>query len=170
MPGSLHAWYSLYDLDTLAERKAVLRGDLELRQLTRLCEMLHSDQGSIEASLTFHRHNISSVTVDLAFETEIELVCQRCLEPMVRSVSEQVSLTLLEPESMNSEIAKEHEAVILSGGKLNPAALIEDEVIVSLPIIPRHVDINECGSIARSLQAFAPDESSGEIDPTLRNR
>jgi len=168
MPGSLHAWYSLYDLDALAAREAILSGEIELRQLTRLREILHSDRGSIEASLKFHRLDTRSVSVDLTFETDLELVCQRCLEPIVRRVSEQVSLRLLESE--NSEIASKQEAVVLTEGKLKPATLIEDELIVSLPIIPRHAEINECGSIVESLQALAPDESTGEIDPTPVNR
>jgi uncharacterized protein len=170
MPGSMFAWYTLYDLEALAEREADLSGGIELRQLTRLREILHSDRGSIEASLKFHRHSIGSVTVDLTFETVLELVCQRCMEPLVQNISEQVSLTLVEEESMDSEYAKEHEAVVLTGGKLNPAALVEDELIVSLPIIPRHVDINECGTIAQSLKAYTPEEQLADIDPTLRNR
>ncbi len=157
MPGSLYAWYSWYDLNALAEREAVLNGDIELRKLTRLRDILHSDRGSIETSLKFHQHTISSVTVELAFETALELVCQRCLEPLAQNVCERVSLILLDAEPMKSKMDKEQEAVVLTEGKLNPAALIEDELIVSLPIIPRHVNISECGSIAQSLQALAPE-------------
>jgi uncharacterized protein len=158
MPGPLYAWYSLYDLDALAEREAVLSGEIGLRQLTRLREILHSDRGNIQASLKFHRQTDRSVTVDLSFETVLELTCQRCLEPVVRSVSERSSLTLLAPESMNSRVAKEGEAVVLTEGRLNPAALIEDELIVSLPIIPRHAEIDECGSVAQTVQALMPEE------------
>jgi uncharacterized protein len=158
MPGSLYAWYSLYDLDALAEREAVLSGEIGLRQLARLREILHSDRGSIQASLKFHRQTNRSVTVDLSFETVLELTCQRCLEPVVRSVSERSSLTLLAPESMDSRVAKEGEAVVLTEGRLNPAELIEDELIVSLPIIPRHAEIDECGSVAQTVQALMPEE------------
>ena len=170
MPGSLYAWYSLYDLDALAEREAVLSGEIELRQLARLREILHSDRGNIQASLKFHRQTNGSVTVDLIFETVLELICQRCLEPVVRNVSERSSLTLLAPESMNSREAKEGEAVVLTEGRLNPAALIEDELIVSLPIIPRHAEIDECGSVAQAVQALAPEERSERTEPPLRNR
>ena len=170
MPGSLYAWYSLYDLDALAEREAILSGEIELRRLTRLREILHSDRGSIQASLKFHRQTNRSVTVDLTFETVLELICQRCLEPVVRNVSERSSLTLLAPESMNSRVAKEGEVVVLTEGRLNPAALIEDELIVSLPIIPRHAEIDECGSVAQVVQALAPEEWPERTEPPLRNR
>lgn len=170
MPGSLFAWYTLYDLDALAAREAVLSGEIELRKLTRLRELLHSDSGIIEASLKFRRNTIGSVSVDLAFEAALEIVCQRCLEPLERDVREQVSVTLLESELTESEAAKKHDAVVLTDGKVSPAALIEDELIVSLPIIPRHSDINECGTIVDSLRALLPEEQPGETDPTSRNR
>lgn len=170
MPGPLYAWYSLYDLDALADREAVLSGEIELRQLTRLREILHSDRGNIQASLKFHRQTNRSVTVDLRFEAVLELICQRCLEPVMRNVSERSSLTLLAPESMNSREAEEGEAVVLTEGRLNPAALIEDELIVSLPIIPRHAEIDECGSVAQAVQALAPEKRSERTEPPLRNR
>jgi uncharacterized protein len=170
MPGSLYAWYSLYDLDALAEREAVLSGEIGLRQLTRLGGILHSDRGNIQASLKFHRQTNRFIAVDLTVEAVLELICQRCLEPVVRNVSERSSLTLLAPESMNSRVAKEGEAVVLTEGRLNPAALIEDELIVSLPIIPRHAEIDECGSVAQAVQALALEERSGTTEPPLRNR
>ena len=169
MPGSLFAWYTLYDLDALADREAVLSGEIELRQLTRLREIVHSASGSIRTNLKFHRQVNSFVTVDLTFETALELICQRCLEPLVQDVSEQVSLKLLEPGSMSREVTKKDEAVVLTDGKLNPAALLEDELILSLPIVPRHTEIDECGNMAQALQALAPEERSGIADPPLSN-
>ena len=147
-----------------------MSGEIELRQLTRLRGILHSDRGRIQANLKFYRQTNLSVTVDLSFETVLELICQRCLEPLEHNVHEQVSLTLIEPESVRKEVAKEHEAVIVVDDKLNPAALIEDELIVSLPIIPRHTEIDECGKVAQALQAFAPDDKPETMDPPLRYR
>ena len=169
MPGSLHAWYSLFDLDALADREAVLSGEIELRQLTRLRACVHSARGTIQTSLKFHRHANSSVAVDLAFDTVLGLTCQRCLEPLVQNVSERLSLTLLEPGSMGGEVANEDEAVVLTDGKFNPAALLEDELILSLPISPRHTELEECGNMAQALRALAPEQRSGIADPPRRS-
>jgi uncharacterized protein len=155
MPGSLSAWYSLNDLDALAERKIALTGEIEPRKLTRLGEMLHSDRGIVQANLRFYRHSTPTMTVELTFDAVLELVCQRCLEPMELTVSEQLSLLLLgESESAK---APEDDAVVLERGKFNPAELIEDELIVALPIIPRHEKLDECGSIAQALQVLTPE-------------
>jgi uncharacterized protein len=155
MPGSLSAWYSLNDLDALAEREIALIGEIEPRKLTRLGEILHSDRGAIQAELSFHRHSAPTLTIELTFDAVLELVCQRCLEPVELRVSEQLSLSLLE-ESAGKE-APEDDVVVLERGKFNPAELIEDELIVALPIIPRHEKLDECGSIAQALQALTPE-------------
>ncbi|MGI9259993.1 MAG: YceD family protein [Gammaproteobacteria bacterium] len=166
MPGSLHAWYSLYDLEALAEREATLSGEIELRQLTRLRDVLHSDSGSVQASLKLSRQASVFVTVELTFDAAVDLVCQRCLEPMQHRVSEKVSLVLLDQDSTQGEQDNSREAVVLDNEKLKPASLIEDELIVSLPIVPRHERIDECGKIAQALQAFAPEGESRGADPT----
>jgi uncharacterized protein len=95
------------------------------------------------------------MTVELTFDAVLELVCQRCLEPVELKVSEQLSLSLLD-ESAGEE-ASEDAAALLDRGKFNPAVLIEDELIVALPIIPRHEKLDECGSIAQALQALTPE-------------
>jgi uncharacterized protein len=165
MPGSLHAWYSLYDLEALAEREAKISGEIELRQLTRLRDLLHSDTGSVQASLRFSRRASVDVTAELKFDTTVDLICQRCLEPMHHQVSEEVSLVLLAQDSTHGDRDNAREAVVLNSEKLKPASLIEDELIVSLPIVPRHERIDECGKIAQTLQAFAPGGASRGADP-----
>src|SRR5690606_6854307 len=41
MSGSLHAWYSLRDLEALGQRHATLDGEIELSKLIRLAGLLH---------------------------------------------------------------------------------------------------------------------------------
>ncbi len=165
MPGSLHAWYSLYDLEALAEREAILSGEIELRQLTRLRDVLHSDSGSVQARLKFSRQASVFVTAELKFDAAVDLICQRCLEPMQHRVAENVSLVLLDKDSTQGDLDNAREAVVLDNEKLKPASLIEDELIVALPIVPRHERVDECGKIAQALEAFAPEGEGRGADP-----
>jgi len=168
MPGSLLAWYSLYDLETLGEREALLGGELELKQLTRLQDLLHSDAGSVNASLKFRRHRTGCVTVDLEYETTLEIVCQRCLEPMARRVSECISLALLESEAMETNMPEGFEPVVLPVGRLQPAGLLEDELIIALPLSPRHPRIEECGKLAQNVEALMITTEPGAVAPPSR--
>ena len=149
MPGSLHTWYSLSCLDMLAQRQAVLSGQIELRRLARLRDMLHADGGSVTANLRFRKRRGAWLIMELECEATLELVCQRCLEPMLHTVAARVDMGLVEAASMASSLPRGYEPVVLEGERLMPARLIEDELIVSLPILPRHARPDECGSLVR---------------------
>ena len=169
MPRTLYAWYSLNELEALGQRKAQLKGEIDATRLTRLRELLRSDEGSVRASLKFGQQGAGYVTVDLHYETNLELACQRCLEPMKEKASGHVSLVVLEDESMAAGAPAGYEPIMLSGGRFQPAEVIEDELIVSLPLIPRHAQIEECGGLARNLEALKEDNEAQPIDPSLRS-
>lgn len=166
MPRSLHAWYSLNELDTLSQRAARLDGEIDAARLTRLREWLHSDDGRVRAGLRFGRQGGGYITVELSYETDLELACQRCLEPMRETACGRVALVVLEDESMAAGAPAGYEPIMLYGGRLQPATVIEDELIVSLPLVPRHARIQQCGGLARSLEPFMADNDSRPSDPS----
>ena len=153
MSGSLHTWYSLPDLDRLAERGAVLEGEIELERLPRLKDVLHADSGNVSAGLRLGKRSGGWLTVELRYEATVMLECQRCLEPLAHRVNERVEIALLENESMEKFLPEGCEPFLLEDGRFSPAQLIEDELIVSLPLVPRHERSDQCGSLARSLQS-----------------
>jgi uncharacterized metal-binding protein YceD (DUF177 family) len=67
-----------------------------------------------------------------------------------------VNVVLADAESMPATVPEGHEPFELTDGRLSPAQLIEDELIVSLPLAPKHERLADCGSVARNL-AVATD-------------
>jgi len=151
MSGSLHAWYSLRDLEALGGRQGELVGELKLARLRRLTGLLHSTAGSVRASLQFRQRGIGRLAATLDFATTIELVCQRCLEPFALPIAERVELLLVEPGEAGASNPEGYEPIELEGGRLLPARLIEDELIVAIPLVPKHARIEDCGSLAQHL-------------------
>lgn len=140
MSGALHSWYSLPDLRSLAERGAVLEGELELAGLERLKALLNSSEGSAKARLSFRLHSGATLVMALECEASLELVCQRCLEPVAHKVSEQVDFAIAEDQESLAVLPRGMDLIALEGDRLQPAILIEDELIVSLPLVPKHGD------------------------------
>ncbi len=151
MSGSLRAWYSQRDLESLGGRQGELAGDLELADLPRLAELLHSTAGSVRASLRFRQRGVGAVAATLALDTTVELVCQRCLEPFAQPLAESIELMLVESGATGASVPDGYEPIELDDGRLLPARLIEDELIVSIPLVPKHARIEDCGSLARNL-------------------
>jgi uncharacterized protein len=151
MSGSLHAWYSLRDLEALGGRQGKLVGELELARLPRLAGLLHSATGSVRASLQFRQRGVGRLTATLELATTVELVCQRCLEPFAQPIAERVELMLVEPGEAGASTPDGYEPIELRDGRLLPAQLIEDELIVAIPLVPKHARVEDCGSLAQNL-------------------
>jgi len=155
MSGSLHAWYSLRDLGSLAGRDAAIGGVLQIGQLTRLTSMLHSAAGSVRASLRFQQRRDGWLAATLDYDASVQLVCQRCLEPFSQPLAASVELVLADASALPADVPAGYEPVELEEGRLLPAQLVEDELIVSIPLVPKHARIEDCGSLARNLAGLA---------------
>jgi len=151
MSGSLHAWYSLRDLESMADRQVTLSGELDFGLLTRLKSLLHSDAGSVSATLRFRQRQAGWLAVTLEFQAWVELECQRCLEPFRQDLAESVDVAVAEAGSMPATTPAGFEPFEMTGGRLQPAQLIEDELIVAIPLVPKHARVEDCGSLARHL-------------------
>jgi uncharacterized protein len=151
MSGSLHAWYSLRELESLADREVTLSGELDVRMLTRLTSMLHSDVGSVSATLLFRQRRDGWLAAVLDYRATVELVCQRCLEPFRHELAQSVNVVVAASNSLPAAVPEGFEPFELAGGRLLPAELVEDELIVAIPLVPKHARVEDCGSLARQL-------------------
>ena len=151
MSGSLHAWYSLRDLESLADRGVTLSGELNIGQLTRLRGLLHSDSGSVRATLRFRQRGDGWLASEVEYRADVELICQRCLEPFRQALEDKVNVVIADSDSLPTTAPTGFEPFELEGGRLQPVQLIEDEVIVAIPLVPKHARVEDCGSLARQI-------------------
>jgi len=149
MSGPLHAWYSLRDLESLANRGVTLGGELALTELTRVVDLLHSAVGSVRAALEFRQRRDGWIGVELDLKASVELVCQRCLEPFRHDLAERVDVVMADAKALPATVPDGFEPFELEEGRLQPAQLIEDELIVAIPLVPKHAREEDCGSLAR---------------------
>lgn len=140
MPAALESWYSLRDLMALAERGAVLEGTIELSRFDRLKGLLNSCEGSARARFAFRRSHDDVLLVELQCEAALELVCQHCLDPVTHEVRERVEFAVADTEDSLAVVPQGTESIALNGERFRPATMLEDELIVSLPLVPRHGD------------------------------
>jgi uncharacterized protein len=154
MSGSLHAWYSLRDLESLAGRHGELRGELEIKKMPRLATLLQSAEGSVRAGLRFRQRGDGGLGLTLEFDTTVQLLCQRCLEPYSEHLANEVEVALVDEGLSERSLPEGFEPFELEDGRLLPARLIEDELIVAIPLVPKHARVEDCGSLAGDLAAL----------------
>lgn len=74
----------------------------------------------------------------------LEVQCQRCLKPVSVTVDSDRLLYLAasetEADRLEAALADEDIEVMVAGQNLDLAGVVEDEVLLSLPIVPMHAD------------------------------
>jgi len=117
-------------------------------QLPRLAEMQCSTSG-LEYVLQGGASSFGRPCLRISVRGEMQLVCQRCLGPLPVPVAVDVELELA--ESLR-EIAEPDDDIdrVLASRTMDVGQLIEDEVILALPTVPRH---DACGTASAPLQA-----------------
>jgi uncharacterized protein len=60
-------------------------------------------------------------------------------------LEDRVEFAVLESLSEEELLPEGLEPLVLEGGRFRPATLIEDELIIALPLVPRHEPVEACG-------------------------
>lgn len=154
---------NLIDTSRLARNRETLAGELEVEGLPRLASLLASPQGRIEWSVRGWRNlrpeGGHDDYMELSFSATLHPACVRCLEPVAVQVSDTRRYRLVDSEAEAERLDPEDDEydVLAGAARFDLDALIEDEVILALPPMPRH---EQCEP-ARPLE----DESPASEEP-----
>lgn len=121
-----------------------LSGEMPVASLPRLVESLASESGMV-------RYRLCGTVVDgrpsldLMVEAQVEMICQRCLGGYVERVQAHSVLPIARDEAQMAHWERDDPLidVLLADPNLDVQMLVEDEILLSLPAVPRHPD-GEC--------------------------
>jgi uncharacterized protein len=122
-----------------ARSGALLTGQFAAASLDRLREVLAADRGVLRYRLQGLLAD-SKPFIDCIIEGTVELTCQRCLENLPFAVNVSNRLMLVASEADLPSIAEEDPEVdaMVADPQMDALAWIEDEILLALPIAPRH--------------------------------
>lgn len=144
----------------LADRGNTLEGDWPLKQFERLCEQLVSDAGNVHARFEFGRDEQRMIVMRGKLDVEVQMVCQRCLEPAILPVHSEFIYAVLKEGASLDGLPKGYDALEVGEEPLDLIAVVEDELLLALPIVPAH-DPDKCQHPAGF--AAAPEPSVNEV-------
>jgi len=128
-----------------AGHRAQLHGALKIREMQRLVPSLHSDEGEIEVSMEFGKDEQGIFIVRVHLKGSLILQCQRCMKPFNYGIMREFMTGIVTDEKEAANLPEEYEAVVVTEGVLIIQDMIEDELIVELPLVPMH-DLTGCGA------------------------
>jgi uncharacterized protein len=142
-----------------SEQFAVNGGELSARimlcDMPRLAGDLMSTDGNVKVVLRGEQGDDGKLFLALSLDGVLQLRCQRCLRGVVFSLSvvrrfalqpwsddsESSSLSaLIHAELTQDELEDDSLELLPASRNLNVVTLVEDEAILSLPVVPRHGD------------------------------
>ena len=162
----------LRDRRTAAEWAAarqVIEIEQKLSGFERLASIVDADLAALDAEKMPLDWRDSIVVGELAFgfadaqrkvpavrcklTTTVDAVCQRCLEPFRLPIESESSLLLLALDE-TAEGYEDHEVWEVEENTLQPKDIVEELLIMALPLSARHVDSAAC----KALSAVADEQ------------
>lgn len=126
-----------------ARRHEALSGRLQLSTLPRLVEVLFDTSGSLDFEVSGETAG-GDAFLAVKLEGALPLICQRCLGALAFELSVNSRMMLVEPGSpwpnddQTGGLEDEACDAIEASGNLDLAPLLEEEILLALPIAPRH--------------------------------
>jgi uncharacterized protein len=135
-------------VEAFAKQGQVLEGHWPLSALTRLHESTHAHsegEGThmvawqLRGESRAQRSGAPEIWLHLHSSADVALTCQRCLQPVTEHISAERSFRFVHGEATAAELDAQSEDDVLALSRfLDARELTEDELLLSLPLVPRH--------------------------------
>lgn len=132
------------DILALCKAAARLQGQQPLSAMTRLaagfCAATDASASwTASGSLLPVTGGESEIWLELQAQADVPLQCQRCLQPMNEALRVQRRFRFVRSEEEALRLDEESDDDVLSlPARLDLLEFVEDELILALPIVPRH--------------------------------
>ena len=138
---------------SFAKKKAKFKGRIPLSKLSRLKESLEDVSGFVSVGFEFDMDDRHWVVISCVINTQLQVTCQRCLRTCFHEVSRSVLYSPIENQDSVKDLPEGYEPLVVNDkGVFSAYNLVEDELILSMPIIPLH-PVDDCSiKVAKSNQ------------------
>ncbi|MGB5831707.1 MAG: YceD family protein [Thiohalocapsa sp.] len=128
----------LLDPRRAVELRSRFEGRYSLARLARLRPLLENDAGFVRYEFICRRDENGYAVIAGRVGAELTVRCQCCNESLVLPVDSRPYLALVESIDEASALPNEYDPLLLDGRLMRSTDLVEDELILSVPTIPRH--------------------------------
>ena len=130
----------------LARNGETLAGQYAIHEMQRLGGLLHDHSGQVLFRLEFSmdkRQNIPFIRGKI--EAQVNITCQRCLSCMEFRINNPVHLAIASDRAGSLPLSNEYEPLQIEEESISLQGLIEDELILAIPISAMH-NADECNA------------------------
>lgn len=144
-----------------AEEGKRLQGEIDITEMDRLKASVSRAKACVKLNMSFGMDELKNKFIDGHMQTELTLICQRCLQDMTVTIKRDFLLGLVRNVKQADALPHGYEPLMVNLTTVKLAAIIEDELILALPIVPMHA-ASQCQAVAHSQ---ATDEAAVKPSP-----
>jgi uncharacterized protein len=155
-----------------AEQNLCLDGIVKIVDMHRLSANLNPHDDPVIVNLQFGVDEQGTTFLKGHLETKLMLQCQRCMEPFIYEIISNFVLGIVNTLDEANALPEDYEPALAKNGQLALRELIEDELILNLPIIPRHEpeDCNVTLPLTDSVRKQGRGESPFHVLESLKHK
>lgn len=122
----------------LVDSGAKLAGFIDADRLPRIADAVENIPAKIAVELAFSRNASYKAIIDLQIIGNVQMQCQRCLASVTVPLKIDNSLTIVAHDEEAKSRIKELEPIMLEEGILDIDTLVEEEILLGLPLVAMH--------------------------------
>ncbi len=130
--------------------------------LPRLAGAVADTGGGVELRLVFDRGESGRAAITGFVKADLVLECQRCLSPMAASIESRLSIALVGSIEEAGRLPEHYDPLLLDEPRIRLLDIVEDELLLSLPQIPRHEEGECCAAGGR--ETSQPEADFDRLD------
>ena len=130
-----------FHLASLGQR---LKGRVAIAKMTRLLPSLLEDRGYADVELQFGIDSAGQAFVKGYVNAELSLLCNRCMEKMTMPIQADFNLGIVHSYVQAERLPAEYEPLVIQESQIKTLDIVEDELLLALPIIVKHPDSVNC--------------------------
>jgi DUF177 domain-containing protein len=121
-----------------ASRGHVEEGVLPVKGFNLPLDILANEEGELKFRLAFARNEERLIYIEGRMEADLNLCCQRCLQSLPHQFYSEFKISPVSTEAEAMNLSSDFEAVFMENGKISIMRILEEELILGLPMVPLH--------------------------------
>ncbi len=122
----------------LARQGIQFEGSLALNRFSRLVDALADDRGEVRVSLHFYQDEFGKTVLKGHLVVDCKMICQRCLDIADIPVHADMLLMAVWTDKQARALPVDYDPLFLQEEPIELVPLLEDELLLALPLIPYH--------------------------------
>ena len=152
--------------------EALLEGFLPITRMPRLADALLDNDldtvsvpESVMVRLQFRQDGPGRVLVVGEAQFEQQWRCQRCLEPVLLHSGCEIEMVLASHKKVIEQLRSDQDSLLTDGDLVDTADIIEDQLLLALPMSPKHEDCDPAFEIPEPIEVILDaSQADGEVE------